>query len=121
MPRRGKTPEGYVSSALRDLFLVERIYAMRVNSGTLLLDNRDGSKRAVRLAKKGTADWLAFIPFGNGSFLPLWAETKAPLKGLSSDQEEFRDDVESRGHAYLIVHDIDIVVDWLREFRKRLS
>jgi len=121
MPRRRKTPEGYVSGALRDLFAVERIYAIRVNSGVIVLRNEDGSKRAVRLAAAGTADWLALVPIGDGSFLPVWCETKAGKNGLSPDQEEFRDDVTAKGHVYLIVRDVNDVLDWLRAFRASIK
>lgn len=117
MARRRKTPEGYVSGALRDLFAVERIYAIRVNSGVIVLKNEDGSKRAVKLATAGTADWLALVPIGEGPFIPVWCETKAGKNGLSLDQKEFRDEVTEQGHVYLMIRDVSELADWLRTFR----
>lgn len=121
MPRKSRTPESYTAEAVRNLLDVEQIFYIRVNSGTILLENKDGSKRAVRMAKAGTSDYLAFIPFGDGSFLPLWCETKAGKNGLSHDQKEFRDDVTSQGHAYLMIRDASELVDWLRAFRASLK
>ena len=111
------TPEGYVKDAVLALLAVERIYALRVNSGNLLLTAPNGKKRMVKLADRGTADILALIPIGDGSFIPLWIETKAPKKGLRPEQADFREDVVSRGHAYIIARSSDDVLDWLRAFR----
>lgn len=121
MPPRKRTPESYTSEAVRDLLDAERIFYLRTNAGTILLDNKDGSKRAVKLAAKGTADLCAFVPFGDGSFMILWCETKR-LKGgrLSPEQAEFRDNVTARGHSYIVAKSSQDVLDWLIEFRRKV-
>jgi hypothetical protein len=116
MPRKNPTPEGFVKLAILELLAVERIFALRVNSGMILLST-EGRKRAIQLAPKGTGDLLAIVPVA-GWFQVLWIETKAPEKGPTPEQCDFRDSVLEKGHAYIIARSVDDVRDWLTAFRK---
>jgi len=119
VPRRTKTEEGHLKTAVLDLLAADKIYALRVNSGDLLLTAPNGKKRLVKLAPKGTADVLAIVPNEEHTFMPLWLETKSKRGTLTPEQESFRNEVEARGHAYLVVTDTDQIMEWLKWFRSR--
>ncbi len=119
MPRRTRTPESYVLEATLQLFAAERIYAMRMNSGALMVESKSGKRYPVKLHDPGTGDVLALVPAKTHLFMPLWCECKAEGGKLSKDQKGFRDDVLRRGHAYIVVRDTDEIVAWLKDFRIR--
>jgi len=117
MPRQDMTPEAMVSSAVRGLLDAEHIFHIRTNSGTIVLEGRNGKKRAMQLSPRGTADLLALVPHAEW-YLPVWIEIKSATGKLRPEQESFRDDVLSRGHAFVVARSSDDVLDWLRRFRK---
>jgi hypothetical protein len=118
MPRT-RTPESYVLESTLQLFAAEKIYAMRMNSGALMVESKGGKRYPVKLHDRGTADILAIVPSKTLLFMPLWVELKAPKGKLSEDQVGFRDDVVRRGHSYLVVTETDQIMEWLKWFRSR--
>jgi hypothetical protein len=118
-----KTPEGYVKSAVLEYLAMKHIYALRVNSGSVL-GNTNGRKWCVKMAPKGTADILALEPgllVGTDSdyqekvFTPIWIETKAPKKGPTEQQLDFKREVEEMGHVYLVARSMDDVRDFIEK------
>ena len=120
--RNQKTPEGYVKHAVIEYLAAERIFYLRTNSGTQLIQNPEtGKTRKLQMAPPGTADILALPSRWLGTFhwiQPLWIETKAAGKKQSPAQIEFERDRIAEGHAYIVSHSIDDVAEWLHNFRR---
>jgi len=97
----------------------EKLWFTRLNSGKLIVKNKDGSNRMVQLCEKGTADlmvvrqqrasrwiedkWVS----GRGVY---FIETKSTSGKLSLAQEAFRDMVTAQGAEYLLVKDVDELI-----------
>jgi hypothetical protein len=74
----------------------------RLNSGELLVLNKDGSKRMVNLCRKGTADFITIVRSH-----VIFIETKSKTGKQSPEQKEFQSKVESVGALYWLVDDFD--------------
>jgi hypothetical protein len=100
---RKRTPESYILSAVLDYLAVKRVFAVRMNSGAMKVDNR-----FLRFGAPGMADILAFNRDGD-LFMPTWIETKAPGGKQSLLQKQFQKMVEDEGHQYIIAYGIQDV------------
>jgi hypothetical protein len=122
-----KISEANVSKAIRDLLAAKKIMVFRMNAGNQygVYKKKSGELSAwvKRGHEPGTADLLAmvhlhFIACPPSSIrpipIPLWIEVKAPGKKQSADQIEFQREVEAYGMNYLLVDNIDTLVDWLK-------
>jgi len=136
------TPESAVLRAVTDLLTVHRIWWMRNNTGTHVLEH-SGRKRVFRAGRPGMADLLALpvqeycrgcgarpaprVPGWSKTMccgrttdeahVPLWIECKA-ANGVQSDaQKEFQREVEQKGHVYLVARSSNDVWQWLTDSR----
>lgn len=101
-----KTAEGYVLGSILDYLAVQRIFAIRMNSGAI----RDITGRPVRMHEPGTADVLALPSRWNGwdaIYRPIWIECKAPKGKQSLLQKEFEAKVKAYGHEYILAYGIE--------------
>lgn len=142
---RRTTPEGAVLRAVTDLLTAERIWWMRTNTGTQVLEDTHGKKRVFRAGRSGMADILALptwpscsgpapcggtrtridgdgcCPACGADAIPqlnvVWIECKSPTGKQSAAQKEFQTEVEAEGHTYLLVRDVSEAVKWLRGSR----
>jgi hypothetical protein len=96
-----KTPESYVLRSIMDYLAVKRIFAMRMNSGSV----QDRRGVPVRMHEPGTADILA-LPRNK---VPHFIECKAPNGKQSELQKSFQERVESEGFKYILAYGIDDV------------
>ena len=110
--------EAEVQRAVLDLLAYERIWAMRINTAAQVLQDDKGNRRFVRShsAGKGTADVQALVPAGR-LFMVIWIECKNSIGRQSPEQISFQQDVERRGHRYIIARSVDDVLKALREIR----
>lgn len=134
---RNRTPEGYVLKAVTDLLDAEKVWWCRQNTGTQVLTDPSGRTRVFRAGRSGMADILALPRIaarcrlcgfshacgcGQGinserilaAPMPTWIECKAPAGRQSPAQREFQREVETCGHAYLLVFDVATLAIWLR-------
>jgi hypothetical protein len=121
-----KVPESGVLRACLDLLMAERIWHERRNTGAMKGSHK-GKGWFVRFSKPGTADILAspWACVAKNHFradVPLiysptflWIECKGSSGRQSPEQKEFECEVERQGHIYLLVNDVDILRDWLKE------
>jgi hypothetical protein len=108
-----KTPESYVLRAVMDYLAVRRIFAMRMNSGTV----EDKRGVPVRMHEPGTADVLALPKVGKDAadlwdahlIRPVWIECKAPNGKQSELQKQFEQRVKAEGHLYVLAFGIEDV------------
>ena len=101
--------EGEISRACLDLLAAERIWFRRWNSGAV-----QTGKRFFRFGKAGDADIVA-IP--NNPLIILWIETKTRTGKQSPAQKQFQQEVEAEGHTYLLVRDVQTLIDFLEEMK----
>lgn len=72
----------------------------RINAGTVLATNRDGSQRAIRLAQKGTGDLVGYVaPLGTH----LEVEAKRDLEMQNLSQRRRQRALERAGAIYVVV------------------
>lgn len=102
--------EAPIQKAILEFLAAKRIYAIRVNSGTMV-GSTNGRKWAVHMAAKGTADILALLPCYDcaRAFIPCWIECKATKGKQTEFQKSFEADVLERGHRYAICRSIEDV------------
>lgn len=106
---RKRTPESYVLNAVMEYLAAKRIFAIRMNSGAVKLDNR-----FLRFGSPGMADVLAIQQCqGYGAYETFtktkvyWLECKA-LGGRQSElQKAFQNRVEAEGHIYILARGIE--------------
>lgn len=120
-PELGK--EGVMAACLT-LLTIHRIWHRRMNSGAIRLTNETtGKTRMFRANKKGTADILCtpqslHIPTNTlwleGSPVLLWIECKSSTGKRTPEQIEFEKEVTAAGHEYLVVNDVQQLIDWLK-------
>ena len=108
---------------------LEKVWAIRINTSTMIVEDANGKKRPVRSHSggKGIADIQALVQVGWGRVdtvhgtlglcVPLWIEVKSSTGKQSSEQRSFELDVVTRGHRYLIARSIEDVIKTLREVR----
>lgn len=120
MAPRIKVREKDTQKACLDLLAAERVWAIRLNTGSF----RDSTGRPVRVHSggAGVADILATPEVdvgecGDGyrSPVPLWVEVKSSEGQQTREQFLFQQQVEAAGHHYLLVNNVDQLRDWLRD------
>lgn len=97
--------ESQTQRACLDYLAAKRIFAMRMQTGAL----RNPAGRPVTFGTPGCADVMAILP----SKLPLWIECKAPKGRQRPAQIEFQKYVESHGHVYMLVRDINELIHYI--------
>jgi len=132
---RLKPSEKETQKAILELLAAERVYAMRLNTGTAFIEGR---RVQAHSGGAGVADILAF-PRVTAKFfrdcglevplaemferveLPipavLWIEVKTPDGKQSLHQHMFQHHAESLGMFYLLARSVDDVANWLRGHR----
>lgn len=90
--------ESQIQGDCLDWLAWHQILAFRVNSGQVLVANRNGSPRMIKLAPPGTADIIGMLP--GGRFLAVECKTR---KGKQTpEQEEFEQRVLANGGVYVL-------------------
>lgn len=114
MTRLGSGKESDLKSSILDFLQIyenqNKLYSDRLNSGKLLVLNKDGSQRLVKLCKEGSAD-IYFIIYGRVIFI----ETKRAKGKQRESQKVFQNKVESVSATYWLVDNFD---DFLNKFKK---
>jgi hypothetical protein len=114
LTRLGSGKESDLKSSILDFLQIYEnkglIYSDRLNSGKLLVLNKDGSQRLVNLCKEGTAD-IFFIAYGRVIFV----ETKCKNGKQRESQKEFQSKVESVGALYWLVDNFQAFLDLFQE------
>jgi hypothetical protein len=89
-------------------------YVDRLNSGRMIIPNKNGTFRAVRLCRQGTPDIMVVL--NNGGM--VWVECKAEGGTQEPDQEEFERMIsEVPNHHYLLVRSSDDLAKKLEAVR----
>ena len=110
--------EGPIQAAILQWLAAEHILAFRMQVGAVKLDNR-----FVRFGTPGMADILAFPKLKSTDGLhvvlmtficPLWIECKAENGKQSELQKSFQAQVEREGHRYLVIRDLQELIDALK-------
>ncbi len=122
-----------IKDYLETLQAMGKLIYLRLNSGMFVMEH-DGTKSVIRGCKAGTSDFLVIwqgdcycsevvhgdtipnpIKFYFKSHEVIFLEVKT-LKGKQNlAQIEFQKLVESQGHRYIIVRDVEAVVSLLGE------
>ena len=117
-----KISEGQLKRAVEDYLTIKqnqgKLMFRRLNSGGAYLPNGKGGFYKIQLCEKGTADyevqyWGHQIFEGRHYILPFTAflELKSPTGKQSKEQKEFQKLVESFGCEYLIVRDVETLIE----------
>lgn len=113
--------ESNTQRAVLDLLAAKRIRHWRMNSGAMLAEH-NGKKRFLRFGEPGMADIMAVTSFrvrhmvNESTYwadIPriVWLEIKSPTGKQSAAQKEFQRNAEANGETYLLVRDINQVVE----------
>jgi hypothetical protein len=116
MTVRHATPESFVLRSCLDLLAIERIWHVRLNTGSFALESK-GKRRFFRAGVKGMADILATPLVQRIAVVPvvLWIEVKSETGRQRPDQRAFQQAVEEAGHFYLLARSGDDIVNWLSQ------
>jgi hypothetical protein len=105
-----RTKESDIVKSCIKYLQAKQYFVMRCNTG--IVETKSGSyfKQGV----KGMADILCIKPFTHileqGWFMHYWIECKT-ITGKQSDfQKQFQQDVEARGHKYILVRSLDELI-----------
>lgn len=125
--------EAEIQRTIMHLLAIEKIFALRINTSSHLIDDGKGHRNFVRTHSggAGVADILAFPKFlekltnNSGSITrcvsllvtPLWIEVKSATGRQTPEQKNFQEKVESEGHSYLLARSMDDVLAWLKAKR----
>lgn len=104
-----KVAESGVLKACLDLLAAEKVWHRRWNTGAI----KTGT-RFFRFGQKGDAD-IVSAPHVGGIPVLLWIECKSTDGDQTEEQMEFQEEVEADGHHYLLVRDVDTLINWLKE------
>lgn len=98
-----------------------KLVFMRLNSGSVIVPGKNKNYH-IKLAPEGTADVLViqkWVPIGAPNkveILVYFIETKAPDGGKQSPaQVEFQKQVEAQGAIYILVRNLQDVIDEFKE------
>lgn len=108
--------EAMIQASILEYLAARHIFAMRLNSGTMMSTHAGKSYRTV-LCAPGTADILAFIPDSYSPIRPtraFWIECKSATGKQTPIQKSFQRQVEDEGHKYIIARSIDDVEEALK-------
>lgn len=131
MTKTVTTSEANIQRAVCDLLDAKRIFWCRMNAGDRFgsyTSKKTGKAKSWRIKgqKEGTADLLALpmrapwlVTDGNKFWHKynghvLWIETKPTGGTQSPAQIDFQQDVEARGMTYLLVDNIDTLIEWFK-------
>jgi len=89
-----------------------KLWFERLNSGELLVLNKDQSKRLVKLCREGTSDFIV-VAFGR----PIFIECKKIGGKQSESQKEFQQKVESVGAIYWLVDNFEQFLNLMQEVK----
>lgn len=108
--------EAETQRAVLELLAAHNIFAGRINTGG---GRVNGRPVVCHSFGKGCADILAFpVEYSDfeprSQIVPTWFEIKSPTGKQSPEQVSFQQHVESLGHTYLLVRDVQQVIDWLK-------
>lgn len=96
--------EREIQKSVLEYLRLRKIPAWRVNSGMMIADNEDGTRRHVRFnMARGCSDVLGILP-PSGRFLAV--EVKRPGRKPTADQLGFLDMVTAAGGLALCVSDV---------------
>ncbi len=98
--------ERMVLHSIMDYLAAKRIYAVRMNSGSMVGET-NGKRWRIGLHEAGTADILALPIAEQGLFWPTWIEVKRPGGKQSDLQRLFADKVTAEGMRYILAYSID--------------
>jgi hypothetical protein len=116
------TPEGSVLASILEYLAVERIWAVRMQSGALPITGKGGKIRPMRFGTPGMGDILAtpMVECENGACqrykmpVVLWIECKAADGRQSEAQKSFASQARAAGHEYLVARSIEDVREYLK-------
>ena len=119
---KGYKPEHALQNTILQYLALEKVWAIRLNTSTMIVEDAHGKKRPVKSHSggKGVADILALPESFCGECLgiiPFWIEVKAPEGKQTPEQKSFQLDVVQRGHRYLVAYSIEDVVKELKRIR----
>jgi len=110
--------ESDVQRGILDLLAAERIYALRLNTGSGFVNGRPIYHHS---GGRGVADIVAFPEkvMGGLSMGPyvLWIEIKSSSGRQTLDQKSFEETVTQLGMHYLVARGSEDVLKWLEEHR----
>jgi hypothetical protein len=109
---RLKATESETQKAILDLLAVSGIFGFRLNTAAV---KTGGRFFYCHTLGRGAADILAFPSVGSGHYRILWIETKSSVGRQQPEQVSFQEDVERRGHSYLLARSVDDVIQWMTE------
>lgn len=122
MQERNAASEAQTQKAVCEFLSARKIWWMRCNTGAMQAEH-NGKRRFLRFGKPGMADIQAISKFdfqhtvGPNTYwatMPrvIWLEIKSPTGKQSAAQKEFQAEVEAEGHTYLLVRDINEVIEF---------
>jgi len=85
-----------------------------IASGWFVFANVEGRNKVGKHSIPGISDLTAIK-----SGITLWIEIKAGKDTLRDSQIKFRDNVQSHGGRFLEVHDIEDILNYIKNLRER--
>ena len=105
-----KRSEREIQKAILDYLRLRSILAVRFNTGATAIPARAGKKaRFIRYGLRGAADIICWPRPNEGD--TWWLEVKRPGEKQSPAQIAFQKLVESHGHRYAVVTDLQDVME----------
>lgn len=104
-----RTLERHTQRACLDLLAAEGIWFRRHNTGAV-----KAGTRFFRFGKVGDGDVFFTI---DGRL--HWLELKSDSGKQTAEQKVFQSEVEAQGHIYLLIRDVEELIEWLKENRAR--
>lgn len=103
------TPEGIVLHGVLDYLAIKGIYAWRNNTGAVKTETG-----FVRFGKRGSSDIIGILD--DGRFLAI--ECKSKRGRTTPEQDEFIEDINSRGGVAFVAHDVGEAIKVINEVTK---
>lgn len=110
----GKPKEQEIQKAILQYLRVRRIPCWRFN--VIGIPMGDGKMRP-NPEMKGVAD-IHLIIKRNGVGVSSWLEVKRPGMKQTENQIEFQEAIEKAGGLYRVVHSVEEVIEFLKEFHE---
>lgn len=108
-----KVPEAVVLRGCLQFLTIQGIFHWRQNTGSTKIDDR-----YVKFGEKGIADIIGILP--DGVFFAV--ECKASTGGTQSiDQKKFQQKVDLSNGVYLLVNDLQRLVDFVNNYLKKIN
>jgi hypothetical protein len=109
-----KLTEAQIQGQIIDWLRLHGAVVTRINSGSVLLQNSNGSTRRVKLADAGTSDIIACLH--GGEYVAI--EVKRPGEKPTPAQELFIDQVNATGGLAFVAHSLEDVMRELGQEEK---